>query len=113
MHMQQQGIQSMRKISTKPELDGRGKIRENLQQHFSVHMVVSEELKRMNATNKTDHFPIVSIKGMKYIIVLYNYNSNAFLAQACRSHIGQELVVDTYNKVYKYVESADMYLLFS
>ena len=100
MHIQQQSIQSMRKIPTKPELDGKGKITKNRQQYVGVHMVALEELKGMVATDKNDRFPIVSITGMQYIMVLYNYNSNAILAQACRSRIRQGLI-ETYNKLYK------------
>ena len=64
----------------------------------------------MIATDQTGHFPIISITGIQYIMVLYNYNFNAILDQACRSHIEQEFV-DTYNKVYKCLQRADVVLV--
>ena len=54
----------------------------------------------MIATDQTGQFPIVSIIGMQYIMVFYNYDSNVILAQPCQSRTGPELA-ETYNKVYK------------
>ena len=70
-----------------------------------MHMVALEELKGIISTGQTGHFPIFSIMWMQYIMVLYNYDSNAILAQAYRSCIGQK-IVDNYNKVYKCLQKA-------
>ena len=105
MHMRRQGKHSTRNISTEPELDGKGKITKNLEQRIGVHMVPLEELKGMIATDQTGCFPIISLTGIQYIMVLYNYDSNAILAQAFRSRIGQD-IVDAYNKVYKRLRKA-------
>ena len=56
----------------------------------------------MITTDQIGCFPIESIKGMKYIIVLYNHNFNAILAEAYKNCIGTE-ITDTYNKVYKHL----------
>ena len=101
LHMRQQGIQSTRKISTEPGLEGKGKITKDQKQWIGTHFVPLEELKGMIATDQTGQFPIVSITDMQCIMVLYNYDSNVILAQPCRSRTGLELT-ETYNKVYKW-----------
>ena len=88
LHMRQQNIQSTRKISTEPELEGKGKITKDQKQRIGTHLVPLEELKGVIATNQTGQFPIVSIIGMQYIMVFYNYDSNVILAQPCQSRTG-------------------------
>ena len=53
----------------------------------------------MIATDQTGRFPIMSNKGNQYIMVLYNYDSNAILATGCKSRTGSDLV-DTYDELY-------------
>jgi hypothetical protein len=42
--------------------------------------------------NQTGRFPVVSIKGYKYIMILYDYNSNAILAKPIKDRTAPELL---------------------
>ena len=50
-------------------------------------------------------FPIVSQKGNQYTMVLYNYDSNAILAEGCESRTATELTA-TYNILYNRLTKA-------
>jgi hypothetical protein len=50
-------------------------------------------------TDQTGRFPVVSSKGNKYIMVLYNYDSNAILAQPIKNRTAPELL-----KAFKFME---------
>ena len=97
LHRRRQGIQSTRlpvveRTNTiemlEPELPGQGKLHHNRQQRVGVHLVANDELIiELNGTISTDQtgrFPIVSQKGNSYTMVLYNYDSNAILAEGCK-----------------------------
>jgi hypothetical protein len=43
-------------------------------------------------TDQTGRFPVVSSKGNKYIMVLYDYDSNAILAQPIKDRTAPELL---------------------
>jgi hypothetical protein len=43
-------------------------------------------------TDQTGRFPVISSKGNKYIMVLYDYDSNAILAQPIKSRTASELL---------------------
>jgi hypothetical protein len=43
-------------------------------------------------TDQTGRFPVVSIKGNKYIMILYDYDSNAILAQPIKDRTAPELL---------------------
>jgi hypothetical protein len=43
-------------------------------------------------TDQTGRFPVVSSKGNKYIMILYDYDSNAILAQPIKDHTAPELL---------------------
>jgi hypothetical protein len=43
-------------------------------------------------TDQTGRFPVVSSKGNKYIMVLYDYDSNAILAKPIKDHTAPELL---------------------
>jgi hypothetical protein len=43
-------------------------------------------------TDQTGRFPVVSSKGNKYIIILYDYDSNAILAQPIKDRTAPELL---------------------
>jgi hypothetical protein len=43
-------------------------------------------------TDQTGRFPVVSIKGNKYIMILYDYDSNAILAQPIKDQTASELL---------------------
>jgi hypothetical protein len=43
-------------------------------------------------TDQTGRFPVVSSKGNKYIMILYDYDSNAILAQPIKDRTPPELL---------------------
>jgi hypothetical protein len=43
-------------------------------------------------TDQTGRFPVVSRKGNKYIMILYDYDSNAILAQPIKDRTAPELL---------------------
>jgi hypothetical protein len=43
-------------------------------------------------TDQTGRFPVVSTKGKKYTIILYDYDSNAILAQPIKDRTSPELL---------------------
>ena len=86
-----------------PELPRQGSLCQNQQQRVGVHLVANNKLiiklNGMIATNQTGRFPIVSQKRNQYTMVLYNYDSNAILAEGCESRTATELTA-TYNILY-------------
>ena len=88
LHCNQQGVQSTRRNNQpedlEPELEGQGTINKDCIKWVGVHLVqaekVIEELNGIISTNQTGRFPTIFQRGNKYIIVLYNYDSNAILA---------------------------------
>jgi hypothetical protein len=57
-----------------------------------------EELNGMRPTDQTGRFPVKSIKGKSYIMVLYNYDSNVTLATTMESRVAPDLVA-AYNEL--------------
>ena len=53
----------------------------------------------MISTDQTGRSPIVSQHGNQYTMVLYNYDSNAILAEGCKTRTATELT-ETYDKLY-------------
>ncbi len=53
-------------------------------------------------TDQTGRFPVVSSKGNKYVMVLYDYDSNAILAEPIKSRHQAELV-RAYQKMHTYL----------
>ena len=104
LHRRRQGVQSTRPRIMQPELPGQGKINPDRKERVGVHIISNEdiiiELNGMIATDQTGRFPIVSDKGNQYIMVLYNYDSNAILATACKSRTGPDLVA-AYDELHK------------
>ena len=120
LHRRRQGIQSTRvpvveRVNTiemmEPELPGQGKLHHNRQQRVGVHLVANDELIiKLNGTISTDQtgrFPIVSQKGNSYTMVMYNYDSNAILAEGCKDRTAPELEV-LYDKLYTRLTKAGM-----
>lgn len=56
-----------------------------------AHIVTFEELKNSIATDLCGRFPITSTRGMKYILLLYDYDGNSILATPLRSREGSEI----------------------
>lgn len=92
-----------------PELPGQGTIKQNREQRVGVHLVAHDELIiELNGTISTDQtgrFPIMSQKGNQYMMVLYNYDSNAILAEGCKSRAATDLEA-TYDKLYNRLTKA-------
>ena len=90
LHWWQQGIRSTKRNNTvedlESELDGNKTIKEDRTQRIGAHLVALSEFNRMIATDQTGIFPIVSERGNKYIMVLYNYNLNAFSNRSQRKN---------------------------
>ena len=68
--------------------------------HLVAHNEVIIQLNCMISTDQTGRFPIVSQKGNQYTMILYNYDSNAILAEGCKSRTGTELTA-TCDKLYQ------------
>ena len=87
-----------------PEFPRQGALTPNREERIGVHLVAHDELvielNGMISTDQTGQFPIVSQKGNQYTMVLYNYDSNAILAEACKSQTETELEA-TYDKLYQ------------
>lgn len=79
-----------------PELEGEAVINKDRTQKVGVHLMnaedIIEELNGMIATNQTIRFPIILQLGNKYIMVLYNYDSNTILATGEKGQHCSELV---------------------
>ena len=86
------------------ELEEKGELKSNREEQIGVHVVAHEEiiikLNRMISTYQTGRFPIVSQKGNKHTMVLYNYDSNTILAEGAKSRTRKELT-STYDILYK------------
>ena len=69
-------------------LPGQGQLHHNRQQRVGMYLVPNDEsIIKLNGTISTDQtgqYPIVSQKGNQYTMVLYNYDSNAILAEGCK-----------------------------
>jgi hypothetical protein len=59
-----------------------------------------EDLNGMISTDQTGRFPVKSLKGKLYIMVLYNYDSNAILATTMKSRKAPDLVA-AYNELHQ------------
>ena len=123
LHRRRQGIQSTRvsvieRMNTiemlNPELSGQGKLHHNRQQRVGVHLVANDELIiELNGTiptNQTGRFSIISQKVNSYTMVLYNYDSNAILAEGCRSRTATDLET-AYDKFYIQLTKAGIVLV--
>jgi hypothetical protein len=102
--------QNIRSTKTKPvqstiedlelELQGQAFIKKDRTQRVGVHLVGMEDLNGMISTDQTGRFPIKSLKGKSYIMVLYNYDSNVILAETMKSRKAPDLVA-AYNELHQ------------
>jgi hypothetical protein len=83
-----------------PELQGQDFIKQDRTQRVGVHLVGMEELNGMISTGQTGHFPIKSMKGKLYIMVMYNYDSNVILATTMKTRLAADLVA-AYNELHQ------------
>ena len=63
-------------------------ILQSRERRVGVHLVSFDELKGYIATDLCGVYPTMSNHGMKYILVLYDYDSNAISARAMKSNKG-------------------------
>ena len=59
-----------------------------------AYMQTVEFTEKVN-TDQTGRFPVTSSRGSKYLIILYDHDINAILAQALTSRKERELIRDT------------------
>jgi hypothetical protein len=83
-----------------PELQGQFFIKKDRTERVGVHLVGMEDLNGMISTDQTGRFPVKSLKGKSYIMVLYNYDSNAILATTMKSGKAPDLVA-AYNELHQ------------
>jgi hypothetical protein len=83
-----------------PELQGQYFIKKDRTEKVGVHLVGMEDLNGMISTDQTGRFPIKSLKGKSYIMVLYNYYSNVILAETMESRKAPDLVA-AYNELHQ------------
>jgi hypothetical protein len=76
-------IKDAKVIVTEPDLD-----RGNKTQFVYAATIYAGQI----YTDKTGRFPVVSSKGNKYIIILYDYDSNSILAQPIKDRTAPELL---------------------
>lgn len=53
-------------------------------------------------TDQTGQFPVTSSQGNKYVLVLYDYDSNAILTEALKNCTGKEIIW-AYKKLFTYL----------
>ena len=110
LHKRRQGIRSTKTTTPlaknntnddlKPELEGQFFNNKDRTQRVGCHLVNMEELNGMISTDQTGRFPVKSIKGKSYIMVLYNYDANSILATSMKSRTAPDLVA-AYNELHQ------------
>ena len=75
-----------------PEIIQQGKQPLNLEHQVGIHVVDFEELKGVIATYQTGRFPITYRLGNSYIMVLYDFDSNAILATGIKYRTKEHLI---------------------
>ena len=110
LHKRRQGIRSTKPTTPlaknnttndlKPELEFQFLINKDRTQRVGCHLVGMEELNGMISTDQTGRFPVKSLKGKSYIMVLYNYDSNSILATSMKSRTAPDLVA-AYNELHQ------------
>ena len=75
-----------------PEIIPPGKKPLNREHQVGIHVIDFEELKGVIATYQTSRFPITSRLGNAYIMVFYDFGSNAILATGIKSRNKEHLI---------------------
>jgi hypothetical protein len=83
-----------------PELQGQFFIKKDRTKRVGVHLIGMEDLNGMISTDQTGRFPVKSLKGKSYIMVMYNYDSNVILATTMKSRKAPDLVA-AYNELHQ------------
>jgi len=90
LHMQRQGVRSTTKASPSPPNVKEEPLqppRSHIDRKHQVgaQLIEMENLKGMISTDLPGCFQITSSRGHKYLFVLYDYDSNAILAEPIKS----------------------------
>ena len=80
-------------------------ILQSRKRQVGVHLVSFDELKGYIATDLCGVYPTMSNRGMTYILVLYDYDSNAILAKAMKNNKGQAITT-AYEALHKELTEA-------
>jgi hypothetical protein len=83
-----------------PKLQGQFFIKKDRTERVGVHLVGMEDLNGMVSTDQTGRFPVKSLEGKSYIMVMYNYDSNVILATTMTSRLAPDLVA-AYNELHQ------------
>ena len=70
-----------------------------------IHLVTSNELKGYIATDLCGVYPTMSNRGMKYILVLHDYNSNLITTRPMKSNKGA-VITEAYESIYSELTAA-------
>jgi hypothetical protein len=101
LHQQRQNVRSTKAIlpsnsdDLQPTSDS-----PNMRSHLVFASTI--ELRQEIATDLTGRFPVQSSRGYKYILVLYDFDSNAILTEPLRNRSEQEHI-RAYNKLHAYL----------
>jgi hypothetical protein len=87
LHVQRQGVRSTK--NTDNDYDSHI----DRTHHGGIHLVnLNQDLKGMISTDLTGRFPFTSSRGMTYLFVLYDYDSNAILPCPIKSRRAADIV---------------------
>ena len=85
-------------------------ILQSRKRQVGVHIVTFDELKGYIITAICGVYPTMSNRGMTYIPVLYDYDSNAILARAMKNNKGQATIT-AYKSIYDELTEAGITLI--
>ena len=74
-------------------------ILQSRKKRVGVHLITFDDLKGYIATNLCGVYPAMSNRSMKYILVLYDYNSNLISARPMKSNKGTA-ITEAYESIY-------------
>ena len=96
--------------STKPDKDiSTDKEHQDPKNHLNHNVFATIEETGKFYTNQTGQFPVSSSAVNQYILVLYDYDSNAILTEALKTRQGPELL-KAYSKIIKYLQTRGFHL---
>ena len=64
---------------------------------------LAKEFNHRIYSNATGKFPVPSLKGHKYVMIIYVYNANAILARPMKNR-EKETIIDIFKNVYQFVK---------
>jgi hypothetical protein len=93
------------RLNTKPD-EFQRILQDNSQHKISTNMIYVKAIEATGQiyTNQTGRFPTTSSRGNKYVMILYNYDSNAILAKPLKSKSEGEMI-RAYTKLHEYLSN--------